>query len=138
MPLDHISVGVGDVKVARAFYDAVLAPLGIVAVMPVELNGQLVGLGYGDLLADGGHGHPTFWVQLPINGQPANQGNGVHIAFAAANRAAVDNFYLAAMAHSGSDDGAPGLRSEYHPSYYGAFVRDPFGNKIEACAHGPE
>ena len=55
-----------------------------------------------------------------------------------ATRAEVDAFYLAAIAHQGADEGRPGLRSEYHPDYYGAFVRDPDGNKIEACCHGHE
>ena len=65
-------------------------------------------------------------------------GNGVHIAFTAPNRAAVDAFYLAALEQGGVEDGAPGLRSEYHPDYYGAFVRDPDGNKIEAVSHQAE
>jgi len=129
MALDHVSVGVADMKKAKAFYDAVLAPLGMVPVMPVEISGRLVGLGYGD------DGHPSFWIQFPINGQAASMGNGVHIGFRAKTRADVDAFYLAALEHGGIDDGAPGLRHEYHPNYYGAFVRDPNGNKIEACCH---
>jgi catechol 2,3-dioxygenase-like lactoylglutathione lyase family enzyme len=132
MSIDHVSVGVTNMKRSKAFYDAVLAPLGIASVMPVEIGGQLVGVGYGVT------GKPSFWVQLPINGQPASMGNGVHIAFAAKDRASVDAFYIAALEQGGAEDGRPGLRSEYHPSYYGAFVRDPDGNKIEACSHGHE
>ena len=127
--LDHVSIGVTNVKRSKAFYDAVLAPLGMTPVMPVEINGQLVGVGYGK------PGKPTFWIQLPINGQQASMGNGVHIAFRSDTRAGVDEFYLAAIEQGGIDDGKPGLRSEYHPDYYGAFVRDPDGNKIEACSH---
>lgn len=131
MALDHVSVGVANMKRAKAFYDAALAPLGLTAIMPVEIKGQLVGVGYG---ADN---KPEFWVQLPINGQPASQGNGFHLAFTAPSRAAVDAFYLAALEQGGVEDGRPGLRSEYHPSYYAAFVRDPEGNKIEAVCHAP-
>lgn len=130
--IDHVSVGVTNMARSKAFYDAALAPLGIIPVMPVEFSGQLVGLGYGTA------GKPSFWIQMPINGKPASMGNGVHIGFHAPNRAAVDAFYLAALEQGGVEDGAPGLRSEYHPDYYGAFVRDPDGNKIEACSHQHE
>ena len=128
MSLDHVSIGVTSMKRSKAFYDAVLAPLGMTAVMPVTIGGQLVGVGYG---AD----RATFWIGMPVNGQPATMGNGVHIAFHAEERAAVDDFYLAALEQGGIEDGKPGLREHYHPSYYGAFVRDPDGNKIEACCH---
>jgi catechol 2,3-dioxygenase-like lactoylglutathione lyase family enzyme len=131
MPLDHVSIGCKDVKKAKGFYDAVLAPLGFQPVMPVEVGGHLVAVGYGDA------GQPTFWVQLPFNRQPASFGNGVHVAFSAKDRAGVDAFYLNAMDMGGIDDGQPGLRTEYHPNYYGAFIRDPDGNKIEAVCHAP-
>jgi len=129
MAIDHVSVGVTNMKRAKAFYDAVLAPLGMKPIYPVEIRGQLLGVGYGEAQ------QPTFWIQLPINGQPASMGNGVHIAFRAASRAQVDAFFLAALEQGGAEDGRPGLRTEYHPDYYGAFVRDPDGNKIEACSH---
>jgi catechol 2,3-dioxygenase-like lactoylglutathione lyase family enzyme len=132
MGLDHVSIGVTNTQRAKAFYDAALAPLGIKPVMPVEINGQLLGIGYG---ADN---HPSFWIQLPMNGQPASMGNGVHVAFRSATRAGVDAFYLAALAQGGVEDGKPGLRTEYHPDYYAAFVRDPDGNKIEAVCHTKE
>lgn len=132
MSIDHVSVGVTNMKRAKAFYDAALSPLGMTPIYPVEIKGQLVGVGYGQA------GKPSFWIQLPINGQAASMGNGVHIAFNAANRAAVDAFFLAAMEHGGVEDGRPGLRTEYHPDYYGAFVRDPDGNKIEAVSHTHE
>lgn len=129
MAIDHVSVGVTNVVRSKTFYDAVLAPLGLTPIYPVEFSGQLVGVGYGE------NKKPSFWIQLPINHQPASMGNGVHVAFHAPSREAVDAFYLAALEHGGVEDGAPGLRSEYHPDYYGAFVRDPDGNKIEACNH---
>lgn len=129
MAIDHVSVGVTNLQRARAFYDAILAPLGMRPVYPVEIGGKLVAVGYGE------GPKPTFWIQFPINGKPASMGNGVHIAFNAATRQAVDDFYIAATENGGVDDGRPGLRSEYHPDYYGAFVRDADGNKIEACCH---
>jgi len=132
MAIDHVSVGVSNMKRSKAFYDAALAPLGMQPIYPVEIGGQLVGVGYGEAQ------QPTFWIQLPINGKPASMGNGVHIAFRARSRAEVDAFFLAAMEQGGVEDGRPGLRTEYHPDYYGAFVRDPDGNKIEACSHAHE
>ncbi len=133
MSLDHVSIGVTSIKRSKAFYDAVLAPLGMKPAMPVHAGGHLVGVGYGT-----DPEHPTFWIGMPVNGQPATMGNGVHIAFNARERAAVDDFYLAALDQGGIEDGKPGLREQYHPSYYAAFVRDPDGNKIEACCHKPE
>src|SRR5262249_3380572 len=115
MSLDHVSIGVTNMKRSKAFYDAVLAPLGMTAVMPVEMQGQLVAVGYGVA------GKPSFWIGFPINSQPASMGNGVHIAFNAPTRAQVDDFFIAAMEEGGVEDGRPGLRSEYHPDYYGAF-----------------
>src|SRR5215813_6784456 len=132
MPIDHVSVGVSNIERSKRFYDAVLAPLGMDPVFPVAINGRLVAVGYG--IGD----KATFWIQFPVNGQPASMGNGVHIAFNAKTRAAVDDFFLAAIDQGGVEDGRPGLRSEYHPDYYGAFVRDPDGNKIEACSHTHE
>jgi catechol 2,3-dioxygenase-like lactoylglutathione lyase family enzyme len=129
MAIDHVSVGVTNIKRSKDFYDAVLAPLGMRPIYPVEINGQLVGVGYGETQK------PTFWIQLPINGQAASMGNGVHIAFSTTSRQQVDAFFLAAIERGGVEDGRPGLRTEYHPDYYGAFVRDPDGNKIEACSH---
>jgi catechol 2,3-dioxygenase-like lactoylglutathione lyase family enzyme len=130
MPIGHVSVGVKDVKKSQVFYDAVLGAIGYRPVMPVVMNKALVAVGYG-----GASDKPEFWIGLPYNEQPPSAGNGVHIAFDCATRAEVDAFYLTALDHKATDDGKPGLRIEYHPDYYGAFVRDPDGNKIEACCH---
>lgn len=132
MPIDHVSVGVADANRAKSFYDAALAPLGMAPIYPVEHQGRLLGVGYGEAKK------PSFWIQLPLDGKGASQGNGVHIAFTAPTRAAVDAFHRAALDHGGADEGAPGLRPDYHPDYYGAFVRDPDGNKIEAVCHAHE
>ena len=133
MPIGHVSIGVRDMKKAQAFYDAVLAAIGYKQVMPVVVGGQTVAIGYGEQPAK-----PEFWIGFPYNQAPASAGNGMHIAFDCATRAQVDAFYLAAIDKGGRDDGKPGLRHEYHPDYYGAFVLDPDGNKIEACCHTHE
>lgn len=127
--VDHVSVGVTDVKRSKALYDAALAPLGMKPIYPREQGGQLVAIGYGT------DPKPTFWLVLPLNGQPASAGNGMHIAFRAATREQVDAFFKAAIEQGGVDDGQPGMRPEYHAKYYGAFVRDFDGNKIEAVCH---
>ena len=82
-------------------------------------------------------GQKTF-IGPAFDGDPAVAGNGVHIAYHVADRATVDAFYETAMAHGGSDEGPPGLRPHYHPNYYGAYVRDPDGNKLQAVCHSPK
>jgi catechol 2,3-dioxygenase-like lactoylglutathione lyase family enzyme len=123
--ISHVSVGVRDVDVAAAFYDNVLATLAIKRIKPVLVDNKLVALGYGQYW-------PQFWIGLPDNGRAASAGNGAHFAFSAKSPAQVDEFYRVAMAHGATDAGAPGPRPQYVPSYYGAFVIDPDGNKIEA------
>ncbi len=125
--IDHVSLGVTDLERSKAFYDAVLKPLGMTRIFNYD-----GGLGYG------AGDKPTFWVGTPLDaGRPARAGDGTHVAFTAANRKAVDEFYQAALANGAKDDGKPGLRPIYHPNYYAAFVLDPDGHKIEACCHGP-
>ncbi|HEY7550611.1 MAG TPA: VOC family protein [Hyphomicrobiaceae bacterium] len=128
--LDHIGLSVSDFAAAKAFYSAALEPLGITVQMEVtrDETGGYEGAGFG---ADG---KPFFW--LGSGGGKASP--GVHVAFAARNRAEVDAFYRAAIAAGGKDNGAPGLRAHYHPTYYGAFVLDADGNNIEAVCHKPE
>lgn len=119
--LDHIGVPVSDVAKSKDFFQNALAPLGYVVVMDF---GEAVGLGAG--------GKPDFWIG---KGEIAGPN---HIAFVAANRAAVKSFYDAAIAAGGKDNGGPGLRPQYHPDYYGAFVIDPDGNNIEAMCRQSE
>lgn len=123
---DHLGFPVTDLARAQAFYDRALAPLGISLLVEVTeemTGGQGAHLGYG-------RDRPAFWIGT---GKPA--GTGVHVAFAAPDRAAVAAFHAAALAAGGRDNGAPGLRPHYHPGYYGAFVLDPDGNNIEAVHH---
>ena len=117
--IDHISVPCTDLARSRAFYAAALAPLGYAVLM--EFPGA-IGLGEPH--------KPDLWLSAgPV--QP------FHIAIHAPNRAAVDAFHAAALAAGGQDNGGPGLRPQYHPNYYGAFVLDPDGHNLEAVCHGP-
>jgi len=134
--LDHIGIRPRDFESSQRFYDAALLPLGIVTVMEVrpEESGGYRGVGYGN------GGKPFFWLSgdsrhVPVDG---SRETGTHIAFAAENRAAVDSFYAAAMAHGGRDNGPPGVRAHYHPAYYAAFVIDPDGFNVEAVCQTPE
>lgn len=124
----YITLGTNDLARARQFYDAVLAPIGLIrrADEPSEV-------GYG-AAAD----HRTrLWITAPFNGQPASTGNGTMPAFEAPSRAAVDAFHKAALANGGTDEGAPGLRP-YGPSFYACYVRDPDGNKLSAVCERPD
>ena len=123
----HVTVGTSDMAGAGAFYDAVLATLGTTSFTEGKHHS-----GYGEARS------AQFWVLSPFDRQPATSGNGTHVAFLAPDRASVDAFYAAAMANGATDEGAPGLRPHYHPSYYGAYVRDADGNKIQAVCHDPE
>jgi catechol 2,3-dioxygenase-like lactoylglutathione lyase family enzyme len=119
--LHHVSVGVGDVARAAQFYDRVLGALGYKRVM--EFLPYAVGYGAAA---------PEFWVQLPHDQRAASVGNGQHVGFTAASEAVIRAFHRAALEAGGTDDGAPGPRPDYGPEYFGAFVRDLDGNKIEA------
>lgn len=122
--LHHVSVGVADVERAAAFYDAVLGALGY------KRSAQYLpyAIGYGE-------GNSEFWIQLPHDQRAPSVGNGAHIGFSARSKEAVQKFHAAAVQNGGTDEGEPGPRPDYGPDYYGAFVRDPEGNKIEAVLH---
>lgn len=122
----YLTLGTDDVARAARFYDAALAPLGLVrrATEPDEV----------------GYGHPDdsrcrLWVTLPYDGKSATVGNGSMPALTAPDRLAVDAFHKAALAAGGTDEGAPGLRP-HGPAFYAAYVRDPDGNKISAVHEG--
>ena len=119
--LDHVGVPVSDFEQSKRFYARALSPLGYELIM--EPSASAAGFGCS--------GKPDFWI---AQGEP---GQAFHIAFAADDRATVGAFHEAAIAAGGRDNGRPGLRPEYHPSYYGAFVLDPDGNNIEAVCHRP-
>ena len=124
--VSHVSLGTRDLDRALRFYDAVTAPIGAGRREEVRAPGiGLVAVAYG-------RAFPEFWIQLPENREPASIGNGVHVGFVAADRDAVHRFHAAALAHGGHDEGTPGPRPHYGTEYYGCFVRDPDGNKLEA------
>jgi catechol 2,3-dioxygenase-like lactoylglutathione lyase family enzyme len=123
--IDHIGLSVADYERSKAFYLEALAPLGYELVMEIPEGGPHAGLGAG--------GKPDFWI---TKGQATTP--QVHIAFGARDRATVRAFYDAALAAGARDNGPPGLRPQYHPDYYGAFVLDPDGHNVEAVCHDPE
>ena len=119
--LSHISIGTNDFERAVGFYDKVLPTLGCKRIM--EHPGAVA---YGKQF-------PEFWVQIPIDGKSATTGNGTHFGFIAPTKEAVHAFHEAALAAGGEDDGAPGPRPLYGEPYYGCFVRDLDGQKVEAA-----
>lgn len=125
--LDHVSITVSDIAVAEKFYDAVMAALGVAKVGRDERW-----LGYG---ARCSAAHPDRSYLSVRLGRSPEVAPGRHWCFKAHDRAAVDAFWRAGVANGGLDDGAPGLRPQYHPDYYAAFVLDPDGNRVEAVCH---
>ena len=117
---DHVSIGVSDVKRAGTFYDAVLGPLDV-----TRLHDGDTSLGYGEK-------SPGLWVQAANKPVKADMESGLHFCFQAKSRAAVDAFHAAALKMGGKDNGKPGVRADYGPKYYAAFVIDPDGYRIEA------
>jgi len=117
--IDHVGVKVTDYARSKRFFAQALAPLRYALMMEF---GEVAGFGADD--------KPDFWISA---GTP----NATHVAISAPDRATVAAFHAAALAAGGRDNGAPGLRTEYHPNYYGAFVLDPDGNNVEAVCHLP-
>jgi catechol 2,3-dioxygenase-like lactoylglutathione lyase family enzyme len=126
--LDHVSLGVTDLERSRRFYDAALRPLGIVRIVDFQGRGSDYGAMAGSLGVE-------FTITAEAGAAPAR---GAHLCFRAPDRAAVRAFHAAALAAGGRSDGDPGPRPQYHADYFGAFVLDPDGNRIEAVCHAPE
>jgi len=123
----HVTIGSNDIAKAKAFYDGVTKPLGL------SLHAEFPdGVGYG---RDGGR--PQLWIVRPLDKKAATVGNGLTVGLEADTRPAVDAAYAAAIKAGGKDEGAPGIRKHYHPNYYGAYVRDPDGNKVCIVCHKP-
>lgn len=121
---DHVKFGVRDFEASKRFYQRALAPLG------VEIVGEGVPTYGVEMCADG----PTSLCLFQTSERPAH----LHLAFSAATRQKVDEFYRAALEAGAKDNGAPGLRPQYHANYYAAFVIDPDGHNIEAVCHEPD
>lgn len=122
----YLTLGTNDLARATRFYDAALAPLGLVRRATED--------------SEVGYGHPTdrrtrLWITRPFDGKPATVGNGSMPALVAPSQDAVKAFHAAALAHGGSDEGAPGLRP-HGPAFFAAYVRDPDGNKLSAVHEG--
>jgi catechol 2,3-dioxygenase-like lactoylglutathione lyase family enzyme len=120
--LDHVSLEVSDFARSKSFYEVALAPLGITLMLEPRPN-----------VAGFGSDMPFFWI-TKRGRQPDS---GVHVAFTAPDQSVVDAFHAAALEAGGTDNGGPGLREIYHPTYYGAFVLDPDGNNVEAVCQKP-
>lgn len=131
MIIDHVEFPVSDAEASRRFYESALAPLGIVRIITVgpdrsRSGGTRHGFGHG--------GYPSLWIH--DNDPPAT---GMHVAFTAADRNAVDAFHAAALAAGGVDNGPPAVRLHYHSNYYAAYALGPDGVNVEAvCQHAPE
>jgi catechol 2,3-dioxygenase-like lactoylglutathione lyase family enzyme len=125
--IDHTSIAVRDLKKGEAFYTALLAPLGMAKLR--EWPDAAIGFG---------KKYPEFWVNRRAAMDRVADDSGVHICLRAPSAEAVDAFHAAALKAGGTSDGAPGVRPEYHQTYYAAFIRDPDGNRIEAVTFLPE
>ncbi|OXC79999.1 VOC family protein [Caballeronia sordidicola] len=125
--LDHVSIGVPDLDIARRFYDAIMSALGAAKVYDLPHA-----LGYGERCTpqDCASTYLAVYLDRGVIGD-----NKRHWCFKAVSRAQVDAFNAAGLAAGGSSDGPPGLRSDYHAGYYAAFLLDPVGNRVEAVCH---
>ncbi len=126
----HVTLGTADIARAVAFYDRVLAPLGL-ARQESDLEKGYAGY------AAAPETTPQFWVLRPIDGHSTSVGNGTTVAFEARDRATVDAVHAAILAGGGADEGGPGLRPHYHADYYGAYARDLDGHKLCVVCHRP-
>lgn len=129
--LSHIHIGIADYDRALAFYTALLGELGLQRRFAERDRGWA---GW----QSPGVARPLFLIGRPFDGRPADAGNGQMIALLASDRATVDRCHALALSLGGRDEGAPALRPHYHADYYGAYFRDPDGNKLCVCCHQPE
>ena len=127
----HVTVGTDDLDAASAFYDAVLAPLGLRRRAVTPDGGPPSACWVAD-----GSPLPRFYVYVPWDGEPARAGNGCMVAFAAPSREAVQAAHAAGLHAGGTDEGMPGPRPHYGDGYYGAYLRDPDGNKVHVVHRG--
>lgn len=127
----HVTVGTNDLDTATTFYDAVLTPLGLRQRVVAPDGGPPAAC-----WTTPGTRLPRFYVYAPFDRMPARPGNGGMVAFLATSTAAVDAAHAAGLRNGGSDEGAPGPRPQYGRGYYGAYLRDPDGNKVHLVHRG--
>jgi catechol 2,3-dioxygenase-like lactoylglutathione lyase family enzyme len=133
--LSYVYFGTNDLQHAIPFYEAVLGAIGMQRCMTNDPEWDKLAAGWG-LYEEDGQQEFAFWIGTPFDGQPASAGNGSMVAFRARSRNEVDNFHARALANGGSSDGLPGVREQYAPDFYAAYVRDPDGNKLAAVCRG--
>lgn len=120
----HVTLGTNNWEKSKPFWTAISGALGLPVLFEYE-----GGIAYGEPVG------PKVFIGPAFDGKPATSGNGTHVAFLASSRKMVDEFYKSALENGGTDEGPPGPRPHYHPNYYGAYVRDPDGNKLQAVCH---
>ncbi|MBS0242588.1 MAG: VOC family protein [Proteobacteria bacterium] len=123
--IDHVSLGVADLEASTAFYEAVLAPLGLRVLVR-----RAASTGFGKR-------YPEIWLNHRPRQSPVAANTGAHVCLRAPSEDAIRSFHAAALAHGGTDDGAPGPRKAELTPYFAAFIRDPDGNRIEAATFPP-
>ena len=133
--LSYVYSGTNDLERAVRFYGAVLAPLAMPRCVTGDPEWDRVAAGWG-IYENGGARELAFWIGKPFDRRAATVGNGGMVAFSARSWKAVDDFHAAAIANGGTCDGPPGLRLQYSPDFYAAYVRDPDGNKVAAVCRG--
>lgn len=127
----HVFMGISDFERALSFYSPLMACLG---VEPRFCERDRPWAGWQSHPGP----RPLFVIARPHDGQAPSPGNGQMVAFLAQSRSQVNQAYAVALSHGGTSEGAPGLRPEYHEHYYGAYFRDPDGNKLCVACHAPE
>lgn len=131
----YVCLGTNDLARAKSFYDAALGALGLSRCPMNDPEWERNWAGWGTY-RDGGMEEIALWVCKPFDGQPASAGNGTMVALGAKSWREVQNFHAAGIANGGVCEGAPGLRPQYNPDFYAAYLRDPDGNKLAAVCRG--
>ena len=131
----YICFGTNDLERSKRFYDAAMETLGLGRCNTGDMEWDRIAAGWGTY-ANGGESELALWVNKPFNDQAASVGNGTMVALGATTWKQVENFHAAAVAHGGTSEGPPGLRPQYNPDFYAAYVRDPDGNKLAVVCRG--